>query len=274
MIDYDRIRSFYDQHRSDREDDPDFLRGTIESSAGIARFRNRAEARHLSHVLKVEPGQRVLDLGAGTGRWSVYFAQRGAQVSAVELSPSLARGAQKNVQRRGLAVDVRVGTILAPPLALDERFDIVHIGNVLVYIDEADLARVRDVVQAHCKPGGMLVLREPIDPRGPSEQRSADYHAIFRRPERYSELFAPGFRLLYERSTVSHLVPRGHDTQSVVSSMRGGSWKRPLIDRVLPLVGYLDYSLLALEERVRGSRLQGLLGDPGVIQHFYIFTKV
>jgi len=276
MIDYDRIRSFYDQHRSDREDDPDFLRGTIESSPGIARFRNRAEARHLSRVLKVEPEQRVLDLGAGTGRWSVYFAQRGARVTAVELAPSLARGAQKNAAARGLAIDVRVGSILHPPLAADEQFDIVHIGNVLVYIDDADLPRVREVVRAACKPSGMLVLREPIDPHGPSAQHSADYHAIFRRPERYGELFARDFRLLYERTTVSHLVPRGHNTHSVVSNLRGGAgknWHKPLVEHVLPLVGYVDYALLELEERVRASKLQSLLGDPGVVQHFYIFAR-
>jgi len=275
MIDYDRIHSFYDQHRSEREDDPDFLRGTIESSPGIARFRNRAESRHLSRVLKVEPGQRVLDLGAGTGRWSVYFAERGARVTAVELAPSLARGAEKNAAQRGLAIDVRVGSILNPPLTAEDQFDVVHIGNVLVYIADADLARVRDVVKTHCAPCGMLVLREPVNPHGPSEQSEHDYHAIFRRPERYAELFARDFRLLYQRTTVSHLVPRGHDTQSVVSGMRGGggTWKKPLVEHVLPLVGYVDYALLELEERLRAGALQGLLGDPGVIQHFYIFAR-
>ena len=274
MIDYDRIRNFYDQHRQDREDDPDFLRGTVESSRGIARFRARAEALHLNRVLRVEPGQRVLDLGAGTGRWSVFFAERGAHVTAVVLASSLARGAMKNAASRGLNMDVRVGSILNPPLSAEERFDIVHIGNVLVYIADQDLQRVREVAHKHCKPSGMLVLREPVDPHGPSEQNSGDYQAIFRRPERYSELFGKEFRLLYERTTISHLVPRGQNTSSVVSGMRSGRWKKPLVEHVLPLVGYIDYALLNLEERLRASALQNLLGDPGVIQHFYIFARV
>jgi hypothetical protein len=35
----------------------------------------------------------------------------------------------------------------------------------------------------------------------------------------------------------------------------------------------VDYELLGLEEWVRDSPLRGLLGDPGVVQHFYIFAR-
>jgi SAM-dependent methyltransferase len=273
MLDYERIHNFYEQHRNDRSHDPDFLRGTIEQSRGVALFRNRAEARHLARILRVEPEQRVLDLGAGTGRWSIFFAERGARVTAVEIAGSLAAGASENAERLGLPLDCRVGSILEPPLAADELFDIVHIGNTLLYIHDADLARVRDVVRKHLKPGALLVLREPVDPAGPSQQHSADYAAIMRRPERYVELFDGDFRLLYQRTTVSHLIPRGSSTTSVVSNMRRSSWRKPLIDRVLPLLGYIDYGLLQLEEKLRASPLAMLLGDAGVVQNFYVFTR-
>lgn len=273
MIDYDRIRDFYDQHRKEHTSDPDFMRGTIEVSTGIARFRNRAEARHLERVLKIEGGQRVLDLGAGTGRWSIFFAERGARVTSVELAPSLAETARKHAAERGLEIDCRVGTILDPPLLPSERFDMLHIGNVLMYIDDADLERIREVVRAHSRPGSLLVVREPVDPRGPSQQQEHNYAAIFRRPERYRELFAGDFRLLYERTTVSHLIPRGRNTQAVVASVRKPSWRTPLVEHVLPLVGHIDYHLLQLEEKLRASPLRLLLGDPGVIQHFYIFAR-
>ncbi|MEY4577270.1 MAG: hypothetical protein RL701_1973 [Pseudomonadota bacterium] len=273
MIDYERIRNFYDQHRSGQTDDPDFLRGTVEESRGIARFRSRAEARHLSRVLSVRPGQRVLDLGAGTGRWSLYFAEHGARVTAIELAPSLAAGATRNAERAGMQLDCRVGSLLDPPLEAHERFDIVHIGGVLVYIADDDLQRARDVVRAHTTPGGLLVLREPVDPHGPSEQHTGEYSALFRRPERFRELFGSDFRLLYERTTVSHWVPRGSNTQRVVSGLRASTWQKPLIEWAMPWVGYVDYELLELEEWVRASPWRGLLGDPGVVQHFYIFAR-
>lgn len=275
MIDYERIRRFYEQHRADQTDDPDFMRGTVDETVGLVRFRTRAEMRHLDRVLAVEPGATVLDLGAGTGRWAVYFAQRGARVTAIDNVASVADAARRNAERRGLQLDYRVGDLLAPPLDPSERFDIVHIGGVLVYINDADIPRVRDVVAAHTTASGMFVLREPVDPNGPSEQRRGeDYSALFRRPETYASAFAPAFRLLYERTTISHLLPPGRSTHSVVTDLqKSAPWKRLLIDRVLPLVGYVDYTLLGLEERVRASPAKGLLGDPGVLQHFYIFVR-
>jgi SAM-dependent methyltransferase len=276
MIDYDRIRSFYDRHRGQLEDDPDFLRSTVEDSVEIVRFRTRAEMRHLSRVLKVEPGDKVLDLGAGPGRYALFFAERGAHVTAIELVAANARAAIANAERRGLLLDCRVGSILTPPLERAEAFDIVHIGGVLLYVNEPDLPRVHDVVCAHTRPGSMLVLREPVDPHGPSEYREGDdYRALYRRPEAFVQLFEPEFRLLYQRTTVSHLLPRGANTRTALHSLRGGSsWARRLALRALPWMGYVDYALLGLEEQLRASPARALLGDPGVVQHFYVFTRL
>jgi len=274
MIEYDRIRSFYDQHRKNQADDPDFLRGTVEGSLGVVRFRNRAEARHLARVLNVVPGSAALDLGGGTGRWSVFFAQRGARVTMVELAASLVEGAARNASRRGLEIDCRVGSILDPPLSPEQRFDLIHIGNVLVYINDADLARVRAVVNSHARAGSRLVLREPVDPHGPSEHHTGDdYRALFRKPEAYATLFADDWKLVYQRTTVSHWVPRGRNTSAVVSSLKSSAWRRRVVDTFLPALAYVDYQLLDLEERVRRSPLRAALGDPGVVQNFYVFQR-
>jgi 2-polyprenyl-3-methyl-5-hydroxy-6-metoxy-1,4-benzoquinol methylase len=273
MIDYERIRSFYDSARSDLLDDPDFLRGTVESSVGVARFRFRAEARHLRHVVSVAPGEHVLDLGGGTGRWSLWFAEQGASVTMVELAPSLVTGAQRNAARRGLSVECLVGSILAPPVQA-RRFDLIHIGGVLVYINDDDLPRLCEVLRAHAQPGARLVVREPVDPNGPSvDEREGGYRALFRPPEVYAALFAADWQLQYERTTVSHLVPRGRSTLHVAKAAHSSVLKRKLVETVLPWVGYVDYQLLQLEERLRSSPAAALLGDPGVVQHFYVFQR-
>ncbi len=276
MIEYEAIRRFYDANRpAARERDADFTRGTVESSTGIIRFRNRAEARHLDRVLTVPRGAEVLDLGGGSGRFAAYFAARARHVTLVDLAPSLVATARQTLAQAGHHnVSCLEGSLLDPPIDSQRKYDVVHVGNVLVYINDEDLPRARDVIERHTAAGGAFVLREPVDPHGPSvDERPGGYRALYRQPEIYAELFAPSFRLRYQRVTISHLVPPGQSTASVVGNLRTSSWKRALVDHVLPLLAYVDRPLLELEETVRASRFAGLLGDPGVVQHFYIFER-
>jgi SAM-dependent methyltransferase len=275
VIEYEQIRRFYDANHAGEDDADEFARGTVETSTPVVKFRNRAEARHLARVLDVGKQADVLDLGGGSGRWSAWFAARCRHVTMVDLAPSLVAAAARNMQRRGLGnVTCLEGSILTPPLPQARRFDVVHIGGVLVYVNDADLPRVRAVVEAHTTAGATLVLREPVDPAGPStDERPGGYRALFRRPERYAALFAPSFDLVYERVTVSHFVPAGKNTGAFVADLHASRWRRALVARVLPLAGYVDYHLLGLEQRLRRSRWKALLGDPGVVQHFFVFKR-
>ena len=54
----------------------------LESKAGQVEFLTSVHA--IKQVLK--PGMRILDLGAGTGRYSLYFANLGYKVTAIELT--------------------------------------------------------------------------------------------------------------------------------------------------------------------------------------------
>ena len=49
-----------------------------------ARVEFLTNTRYIEHYLK--PGARILDLGAGTGEYSVYFSRKGYPVTALELS--------------------------------------------------------------------------------------------------------------------------------------------------------------------------------------------
>lgn len=72
---------------------------------------------------QVRPGQRVLDLGTGSGVGAVFAARGGAQVVAVDISPAAVRCARANVLLHDLEerVEVRTGDLFAP--VRGERFD-------------------------------------------------------------------------------------------------------------------------------------------------------
>ena len=104
--------------------DPRTLPAVVEGRA-----RPQDEASMLVvHEAQVAPGERVLDLCAGPGGKATHLAALagpGGRVVAVELHDHRARQVSDAAAVLGVAVDVRVGDALDPPLEPDERFDVV-----------------------------------------------------------------------------------------------------------------------------------------------------
>lgn len=105
-------------------------------------------------------GRRVLDIGCGLGESSVYFASRGARVTALDLSPQMV----DLTCRLARAHNVEVEGVVCAAESLnvpDETFDVVYVGNLLHHVIEgrADLfARIRKAL----KPGGWFYSWDPI----------------------------------------------------------------------------------------------------------------
>jgi magnesium-protoporphyrin O-methyltransferase len=86
-------------------------------------------------------GTRLLDAGCGTGALAVAAAERGAQVVAVDLSPSLIELAHQRAPTSfpgGGTVEFRVGDFIDPAL---ERFDFVVAMDSLIHYQGKDIAR-------------------------------------------------------------------------------------------------------------------------------------
>ena len=102
------------------------------------------------------PGAKILDVGAGAGEYSLYFARKGYDVSALELSPA-------NIEafRRKLTFSDKVDLVQGNAVDLsryaDESFDAVFLFGPLYHLhDESDRRKCIAEAKRVCKRDGKL----------------------------------------------------------------------------------------------------------------------
>ncbi|HWD98543.1 MAG TPA: methyltransferase domain-containing protein [Bryobacteraceae bacterium] len=104
----------------------------------------------LIELLALQPGERILDLGCGTGHLTASIAERGAEVIGLDSSPSMVAQARQNYPKlKFVLADARDFRFEAP-------FDAVFSNAALHWMPEAE--RVIESIARALKPGGRFVL--------------------------------------------------------------------------------------------------------------------
>ncbi len=95
----------------------------------------KLEARMLQ-ALAVEPDERILEIGTGSGYVTALLARSGLAVTTVEIHPDLATGAKTRLAHHGCAnVRCEVGNGLDLP-ATETRYDVIAVtGSLPVHTD-------------------------------------------------------------------------------------------------------------------------------------------
>jgi SAM-dependent methyltransferase len=95
--------------------------------------------------------RRLLEVGAGTGQDSAFFAGHGLQVVATDLSPKMVACCRQ----KGLDARVMDFLHLDFPAA---SFDAVYALNCLLHVPNADLPAAGEVIASVLRPGGLFFL--------------------------------------------------------------------------------------------------------------------
>ena len=137
------VRDFYNQS-------PEFEYNRIASRPEFC-----LTIRYIDRYIK--PGDAVLDVGGGPGRYSLYLAQKGCDVTLIDLSEENAAFAAERARERNLPLKTRQGDAREADTLTDGLYDhVLLMGPLYHLLKEADRVEAVNAALKLLKPGGLL----------------------------------------------------------------------------------------------------------------------
>lgn len=119
----------------------------------------------------VQPGDRLLDMGCGSGILSVAAHMLGAaDITAVDIDPNATRIAAENAEKNGFSLCTYVGDVIEDQaLAQDigDGYDII-VANIVADV----IMGMQDILKRKLKADGTLIVSGIIAPRADEVQQS------------------------------------------------------------------------------------------------------
>ncbi len=119
-----------------------------------ARVEFLTTVRYIEKYLK--KGDKILDIGAGAGEYSIYFSRQGYDVSALELSDNNIKDFRKKLTPED-KIDLRQGNAVDLSVYPEGVFDVVLLFGPLYHLkNDEDKLRCINEAKRVCKPDGKL----------------------------------------------------------------------------------------------------------------------
>lgn len=124
--------------------------------------RTESEIKRALTMLRPQGGERILDLGCGTGRHSLELVRQGFSVVGVEISAELIEIANKDAEAQGLEATFVEADLRE--LDYEDEFDVVlnlNDGAVGYFETDEENHRTFEVISRALKPGGQNLIQVP-----------------------------------------------------------------------------------------------------------------
>lgn len=149
---------------------------------GTGRYETTAErlapaARVVVGHASPRPGERVLDLGCGTGNAAVLAARAGATVTAVDPAARLLQAARERALAEGVDIDFRQGEAASIPIA-DGSVDVIVSVFAVIFAPDPEAAAAE--MSRVLSPDGRIVLSAWVPGGAVLEMSRAAGEAVMR----------------------------------------------------------------------------------------------
>lgn len=123
--------------------------------------------QHLLKIMGNIEGKTIMDIGAGTGYYSVKFAEKGAKVIAADVSDQFQSYLENRIKEKSISNIVLRKVHYDNPMLNDSEVDIVFIANTYHHI--ANRIAYLEKVKKGLKNNGEIVILDYLDIDFPSE---------------------------------------------------------------------------------------------------------
>jgi SAM-dependent methyltransferase len=147
-----REAAFHDAWAGSTQIEDVLVRECFEAPTAL---ENRFILKHMGPLR----GKKLLDIGAGLGESSVYFALQGARVTIVDISPLMV----EKVLKLGKKYGVELNGIVSGAEDLNVpagEFDFVYIANTIHHVEDREI--LFDQMRRALKPGGKFYSIDPV----------------------------------------------------------------------------------------------------------------
>ena len=199
--DYSKIASFYDKGRPLSEQIIDLWLNAV------------------SRLAKAPEGVKLLDIGCGTGRWSIPLAVKlGFRVTGADLSKEMLEKAREKDTNRLVTWDMQNAQSLTYP---DNSYDVVFMSHLLHHCDDPDKV-IHECWRVLKVPGVILVrygaleqIRDDVEHTFFPEALEIDEARVFSFTRMESCLQEAGFEGIISEEIVQRVYETGYDLLNV-----------------------------------------------------------
>lgn len=121
----------------------------------LGRLSDRFEKELVFSLIEAKPGEAILDVGCGTGTYTIELARRGLKAGGIDSSEEMLAWAKEKARRKDLETTFQRADAMNLPFP-ESSFEVVISTGLLCFLVEPEKA----LIEMHrvLKPGGRLII--------------------------------------------------------------------------------------------------------------------